>query len=316
MFNRPTTTDSHEPTQGLKAILSGIDPDRPVLIAGPTAIGKSALALAIAERIGGVVVNADALQVWSCWRVLTARPSPEDEAIAPHALYGHIKPGRSYSVGDWLAEVAALRDSGARLVIAGGTGLYLTTLTQGLAVIPPTPATVRAEGDARLAQPEGLPRMVAALDQRTRDKIDTRNPARVQRAWEVLTATGRGLAEWQAETPPPLIPPEAAQRFVLTMDRDLLAERIERRFDSMLEAGALDEVAAARPDWDDRAQWTKAIGAPELKAYLDGEATLDEARQRAVIATRQYAKAQRIWFRNRMRDWTAIDAGSLQETCS
>lgn len=302
---RPHVLDATTPA-GLDRLLAGIDPARVVLIAGPTAAGKSALALRIAQDTGRAVVNADALQVWSCWRVLTARPSVQDEAAAPHLLYGHVAPGRSYSVGDWLAEVAALLETGRGLVIAGGTGLYLSALTRGLAVIPPVPPEIRAQGDAWLAREGGLEGMIAALDPRTRAGLDLRNPARVQRAWEVLAATGRGLADWQADTPPPLVAPEQAQRFVLQMDRDLLADRIARRFDAMLDEGALDEVRAMLPQWDDRAQWARAIGAAELAAYLSGRLTLAEASERAVIATRQYAKSQRIWFRNRMRDWTNL----------
>ncbi|AGT08983.1 tRNA (adenosine(37)-N6)-dimethylallyltransferase MiaA [Paracoccus aminophilus] len=287
----------------------GLSPDRTVIIAGPTASGKSALALAIAEAQGGVIVNADALQIWSCWRVLTARPGPSDEARAPHRLYGHVTPGRSYSVGDWLAEVAALRDQGARLIIAGGTGLYLSTLTRGLAVIPPVPAEIRAKADALLAE-GGLAQMVAELDGDSRARIDVQNPARVQRAWEVLQATGRGIAAWQAETPPPLIAPESAHCLVMEADRDWLADRIALRFRQMMAAGALDEVRAVLPAWDPRAQWSKAIGAPELVAHLQGKLSLDEAVERAIISTRQYAKSQRIWFRGRMRDWQAITSGS------
>ena len=292
----------------VKAVIDGLDPLRPVLIAGPTAAGKSALALAIARAQGGVIVNADALQVWSCWRVMTARPSPEDEAAAPHALYGHVAPERSYSVGAWLAEVAAIQANGARLIVAGGTGLYLTALTSGLAVIPPVGAEWRAEADRLRLAPGGLARMVADLDARTAAGLDLANPMRVQRAWEVLRATGRGLADWQAETPPPLIPPAAAARLVLVADRDRLAARIARRFDLMLEAGALDEVRANLPRWQPEALWAKAIGAAELVAHLQGRLTLAGAREAAVIATRQYAKAQRSWFRNRMRDWQAVPA--------
>lgn len=281
--------------------LSRIDASRHLLIAGPTASGKSALALAVARAQGGLIVNADALQVWSCWRVLTARPSPADEAAAPHALYGHVTPGRSYSVGDWLREVQGLTNR--RLIVVGGTGLYLTALTRGLAVIPPTPPAIRAEGDSRLAEADGLTRMVAELDLPTRDKIDIRNPARVQRAWEVLRATGRGLASWQAETPPPLIRPDDSQRLLITADRDWLASRIAQRFHAMMDAGALDEVRAMLPVWDAGRQWSRAIGAPELVAYLRGEADLAAATERAIISTRQYAKSQRIWFRGRMRDW-------------
>ncbi len=301
----PHVIDATTPA-GLDRLLAGIEPARVVLIAGPTAAGKSALALRIAQETGRAVVNADALQVWSCWRVLTARPSAQDEAAVPHLLYGHVAPGRSYSVGDWLAEVGALLRTGRGLVIAGGTGLYLSALTRGLAVIPPVPPEIRAQGDGWLAHDGGLAGMIAALDPRTRAGLDLRNPARVQRAWEVLAATGRGLADWQADTPPPLVAPEQAQRFVLQMDRNLLAERIARRFDAMLDEGALDEVRAMLPRWDPRAQWARAIGAAELAGHLSGRLTLAEARERAVIATRQYAKSQRIWFRNRMRDWTNL----------
>ena len=285
-----------------------IDPMRHLLIAGPTASGKSALALAVAQAQGGLIVNADALQVWSCWRVLTARPSADEEDAAPHALYGHVERGTPYSVGDWLRDVADLLDR--RLIVVGGTGLYLTALTQGLAPVPPTPAAIRAEGDARLAAEGGLDRMVADLDPATRARIDTLNPARVQRAWEVLTATGRGLADWQADTPPPLIAPAAAQRVLVTADRDWLADRIAHRFHLMMQQGAVDEVRAMLPRWDPAQQWARAIGAPDLVAYLRGEIDLPSAAERAIIATRQYAKAQRIWFRGRMKDWQASAAGS------
>ncbi|WP_112874548.1 tRNA (adenosine(37)-N6)-dimethylallyltransferase MiaA [Paracoccus endophyticus] len=288
-------------------VIAALDPERHVLIAGPTASGKSALALAIAARQGGVVVNADALQVWSCWRVLTARPTPADEAAAPHRLYGHVPPDRGYSVGDWLSEMAALVGGGERLVVAGGTGLYLTALTRGLAVVPPVPPDIRARADAWLAS-GGLDAMVAALDPRTASGIDLRNPARVQRAWEVLAATGRGLADWQAETPPPLIADKDAARLVVQADRDRLAARIAARFDAMLDKGALDEVRAMRPRWTPGAQWARAIGAADLVDHLDGRISLSAARDRAVIATRQYAKSQRIWFRGRMRDWVPVAA--------
>ena len=282
------------------------------LIAGPTASGKSALALAVAQAQGGLIVNADALQIWSCWRVLTARPGSAEEAAVPHALYGHVTPGATYSVGDWLREVAGLLDR--RLIVVGGTGLYLTALTQGLAPVPPVPAEIRAEGDARLAQEDGLARMVADLDARTRAGIDTRNPARVQRAWEVWTATGRGLADWQDDTPPPLIAPANVQRILVTADRDWLARRIADRFHMMMQEGALDEVRTMLPHWDPSRQWARAIGAPELVSHLRGEIDLNTATERAIIATRQYAKAQRIWFRGRMKDWWHLpaDAGSTR----
>ena len=277
------------------------DPDLPVLVAGPTASGKSALAMAIAERHGGVVVNADALQVYGHWRILTARPSAADTARVPHLLYVHVARDQDYSVGHWLREVAALMGD-ARPIVTGGTGLYLTALTEGLADIPPTPAAIRAEADT-------LDRAVllAGLDRATAARIDIRNRARVQRAWEVLRATGRGLAAWQADTGPPLLPLSQSLPLRLEAPRDALAHRISARFDAMLEAGALGEVAANLPGFDPARPGDRAIGAPELAAHLRGELTLEEARARAVVATRQYAKRQRTWFRARMGTWHATE---------
>lgn len=275
--------------------------DMPVLIAGPTASGKSALALAIAERQGGVIVNADASQVYDCWRLITARPSVEEEARAPHRLYGHQPWDAAYSAGDWLREVAPLLREGPRPIIVGGTGLYFSALTEGMAAIPPVPPEVRAEADAL-----NLDSLRAGVDPATLAGIDQLNRARVQRAWEVERATGRPLAAWQAETPPPLLPLEQAQPLVLDAPKDWLDPRIARRFDLMLEQGALDEVAAMRGRYDPARPSCKAIGVPELMAHLNGELTLAEARERAVVATRQFAKRQRTWFRARMRRWHRI----------
>lgn len=284
-----------------------LDPSRHVVIAGPTASGKSSLALRLAQEQGGVIVNADALQVWSCWNVLTARPSAQDMALAPHVLYGHVDPGKSYSVGEWLREISGLL--GKRLIVTGGTGLYLTALTQGLAEIPPTPPTIRAEGDALLTRDDGLKQMLADLDAKTLSRIDQQNPARVQRAWEVLRATGRGLADWQANTAPPLIGDDESHRLLLTTDRDWLADRIERRFHAMMEDGALEEVEAVLDFWDPQQQWARAIGAAELTDYLRGKTSLQVAIERAIVATRQYAKSQRIWFRGRMKNWLHVPVG-------
>ncbi|MCV2892142.1 tRNA (adenosine(37)-N6)-dimethylallyltransferase MiaA [Lentibacter sp. XHP0401] len=289
--------------------LASLSPELPVLIAGPTASGKSALALEIAEAQGGVIVNADALQVYSDWRVLTARPSPEEEARAPHALYGHVAGTHPYSVGEWLSEVRALRAVGNRLIIVGGTGLYFAALTEGLAAIPATLPEVRLEADALRSTPEGLAQMRAALDAATAGKIDLQNPMRVQRAYEVQRSTGRSLATWQAETPAPDMPLAAAQPLVMHADKDWLNDRITRRFDMMLAAGALEEAEANLPDWSPDKPSSKAIGAPELIAHLKGEITLYEARARAIIASRQYAKRQRTWFRARMRNWQPIPLG-------
>nr|WP_245897851.1 tRNA (adenosine(37)-N6)-dimethylallyltransferase MiaA [Pseudoprimorskyibacter insulae] len=280
----------------------GLDPKRPVLIAGPTASGKSALALEIAAAQGGVIVNADAIQVFSDWRVLTARPSPQDEAEAKHLLYGHIPGDQDYSVGHWLRDLAPILQGPDRPIIVGGTGLYFTALTQGLADIPATPPQVRATADARIAA-EGFGALLAELDEATRDRIDTRNPMRVQRAWEVLQTTGRGIADWQDNTPPPLLPPDHCQPIVFTVPTQWLNDRIERRFDKMVETGALDEARANLTDWHPGLPSAKAIGAAELIAHLKGEISLNEAKDRATIATRQFAKRQRTWFRSKMGAW-------------
>lgn len=277
-----------------------LHPDRPVVIAGPTASGKSALALHIAQNQGGVIINADALQVFDGWRIVTARPDDSDLARAPHHLYGHVAFDAAYSVGHWLRDVAPLLN-GMRPIIVGGTGLYLTALTEGLADIPATPAEVRARANL-MATTE----MIAALDPETTARIDLNNPVRVQRAWEVQYVTGRGLADWQDTTPPALLPRADVHALVLDAPKDWLTPRIARRFDLMLDAGALEEAAAMLATWDPAHLSSKAIGAPELIAHLRGALSLDEARNAAVIASTQYAKRQRTWFRKRMHEWETI----------
>lgn len=289
--------------------LPELDPARPVLIAGPTASGKSALALALAEAQGGIVVNADALQVFEGWQVLTARPGPSELARAPHALYGHVPFDAAYSAGAWLRDLAPILAGPERPIIVGGTGLYFAALTEGLAEIPAVAPAIRAEAEARLAAggPDALAR---ALDAATRARIDTRNPRRVQRAWEVLAATGRGLAAWQDETGPPLLPLAHAQPLLVEIGRDALAARIAARFDAMLAGGALEEARMNLPRWAPALPAARAIGAAELVAHLRGELTLQEARRAAIIATRQYAKRQRTWFRARMGGWQRVQAGA------
>ncbi|WP_179379939.1 tRNA (adenosine(37)-N6)-dimethylallyltransferase MiaA [Jannaschia marina] len=286
-----------------------IPEDRPVLIAGPTASGKSALALRIAETGGGRILNADALQVFADWRSLTARPSPGEEARTPHALYGHVGWTTAYSVGDWLRDVAPLL-SGPRPIVVGGTGLYFRALTEGLAEIPATPPEVRAEAEARLAA-IGLDALGAELHAEVRADIDLRNPMRVLRAWEVARHTGRSIRAWQAETPAPLLPLDTVTPLVVDAPKDWLTPRIERRFDGMLAGGALEEARAVLPKWDASLNAAQAIGAPELIAHLRGEITLAEARAAAIVATRRYAKRQRTWFRARMRGWTPVAGAEI-----
>ena len=285
---------------------AGLSAERHVLIAGPTASGKSALAMQIVARDGGLIVNADALQVYANWRLLSARPSPEDEAALPHRLFGHVGRKEAYSTGQWLREVESLLAGPKRLVIVGGTGLYFSALTEGLAEIPEIPPEVRTEGNA--LREEDLPAMIAALDPESAARIDLNNPARVQRAWEVLRATGRGIAAWQADTPPPLLPAAQCDRLVLDAPREWLTPRIENRFDQMLAMGALDEARDNLDGWDPALPSSKAIGGPELIAHLNGEISFQEARERSIVQTRRYAKRQRTWFRARMSGWQVITA--------
>lgn len=284
-------------------VLDQISREAPVVIAGPTASGKSAIAMELAARDGRVIVNADALQVYDCWRVLSARPSAADEAALPHVLYGHVGRDQPYSVGHWLREVQGFLNR--PVVIVGGTGLYLSALTEGLVDIPPTPPEIRHMADARRSG-EGIAGLLAELDAATAARIDTANPARVQRAWEVRASTGRGLADWQDATGPALLPLQRAEALVIRPDVGWLDARIASRFAAMLAQGALDEVAAQLPDWNPGRAASKAIGAPELISYLRGQATLAEATAAATLASRQYAKRQRTWFRSRMKLWQEI----------
>jgi tRNA dimethylallyltransferase len=283
--------------------IGAISREAPVLLAGPTASGKSGLAAELAARDGRVVVNADALQVYGNWRVLTARPTAAEEAALPHALYGHIPRERIYSVGDWLRDLAPWL---ARpVVIVGGTGLYFQALTQGLADIPPTPPDIRAEADQR-RQTLGIGALLAELDAETAAAIDRRNPMRVQRAWEVLRATGRGLASWQRGTGAPLLALDRAEPVLLVPEVPWLDARIAQRFRAMLQAGALEEARAELPHWNPALPSAKAIGAPELIAHLRGQMTMADAEAAAVLASRQYAKRQRTWFRSHRAGWRVL----------
>lgn len=283
--------------------IDGISREAPVLVAGPTASGKSALAMELAARDGRLIVNADALQVYANWRLLTARPSAADEAALPHALYGHVPGEATYSVGHWLREVAPLLSR--PVVIVGGTGLNFNALTLGLAEVPDTPPAIRAEADARLAA-GGYTALLAELDPATAARIDCRNPVRIQRAWEVLRSTGRGLASWQGDTPAPLLPLAQSEALVVVPDVAWINTRIDRRFHQMLTQGALEEARANLPGWDPKRPSSKAIGGPELIAHLKGETSLEQATEASVLASRQYAKRQRTWFRSNMKAWRQL----------
>lgn len=288
--------------------------NRPILLAGPTASGKSALALALAERAGGLVINADSQQVYAGWRILTARPGPAEEARVPHRLYGHVPLEAAYSTGAWLRDcAAAIAEAGAggrRAVVVGGTGLYFKALTEGIAPIPTVPPELRRSAEAALER-DGLAAFagrLAARDPETAATLDLANPMRVLRAWEVLEHSGIGLAAWRARTEPPALAPQDAVRLVLAPPRKWLYARCEARFDAMMAAGALEEVRAVMArDLPAHAPGLKAVGAPELMAHLRGEIGLDAAVTAAKTATRRYAKRQLTWVRNQMADWRRIE---------
>lgn len=289
-------------------------PRTPILIAGPTASGKSALALRLAGERGGVVINADSQQIYRDWHILSARPSGEEEAQAPHRLYGHITLDTIYSTGHWLEEatreIERCRTSDETPIVVGGTGLYFKALTLGLARIPRVDPKIRAAGEAELER-LGLVAFVEALhprDPKTCARIDLQNPRRVLRAWEVLAHTGKGIADWQDATPPPVLPLNACHAIALTPPRDWLYQRCDQRFDDMVNTGVLDEVEAVlRLDLPKDAPGLKAVGASELTAHLKGEMSLEDAVDRAKKETRRYAKRQSTWIRNQMQAWQSLD---------
>ncbi len=291
-----------------------------ILIAGPTASGKSALALRLAEKLGGTIVNADSMQVYRDLRIITARPTLEEEARVPHRLYGHVDAAVNYSTGQWLRDVGAVLAELARearmAILVGGTGLYLKALTSGLAAVPPIPAGVREQVRARV-QSEGAPALHAELmrlDPATAQRITINDRSRISRALEVVLATGRSLSDWHREGLPPLIDPARAAKVFITCERKELVHRIETRFAAMLNAGALEEVRAlAARKLDLLLPAMKAHGVPWLIRHLNGEITLDEAAEGSIMDTRRYAKRQLTWFRNQMKDWRWVEADGAEK---
>ena len=291
------------------------EPIRAVLIAGPTASGKSALALRLAEQLGATIVNADSMQVYRDLRILTARPTPEEEARAPHRFYGHVDAAVNYSTGQWLRDVsntlAELKAEGRTAILVGGTGLYFKALTSGLAAVPPIPAEVRENVRARV-QSEGAPALHAELtrlDPSTARRVTVNDRSRIARALEVVLATGRSLTDWHREGLPPLIDAGKAAKVFITCERKELVRRIETRFAAMLKAGALEEVrrlAARRLDPSLPAM--KAHGVPWLMRHLAGEISIEAAAAGSIMDSRRYAKRQLTWFRNQMPGWTWLSA--------
>ncbi|ALN73889.1 tRNA (adenosine(37)-N6)-dimethylallyltransferase MiaA [Aureimonas sp. AU20] len=276
-----------------------------ILIAGPTASGKSALAVALARRFGGAVVNADSMQVYEGLRILSARPTEAEMGGVEHRLYGHVSPEEPYSAGIWMREVGALLpDLGARglvPVFCGGTGLYFKALLGGFDALPEIPAEIRERWRARLVEegPAALHAVLAGRDPEAGQRIRPSDPQRILRALELFETTGAALGTLQKGAGAGLVEADGALKIVLAPDRSLLRQRIAQRFDAMLLEGAQAEAAAfsARPKAATGLA-ASAIGIAELHRMRAGELTLGEARDLAVTRTRQYAKRQETWFRN------------------
>ena len=275
-----------------------------VLIAGPTASGKSALAIKLARERDGVIINADSMQVYRELRIVSARPSPEEETQAPHRMYGHVTGAEDYSSGRWLAdaklEIEACWAIGRLPIVVGGTGLYFLALQGGLAEVPPIPADVREKwrtfkGDVHSK--------LQFMDPVGAAKLNPADRQRVIRALEVVDATGRTLADWQERSRASgFLSQINVERIFLNVPREELYSRAERRFEAMMEQGALQEVAAL-PPLPAAQPIMKAIGVPELLDHLRGKTTREEAVALAKTATRQYIKRQLTWWRGQMKDW-------------
>jgi len=288
-----------------------------ILIAGPTASGKSALAVRMAQETGGFIVNTDSMQVYDVLDLLTARPGKADLAAAEHHLYGHVAPSISYSTGRWLDDVASLLSQpqmkGRTPIFVGGTGLYFRALLGGLSQMPEVSGDVRAYWRGRM-ETDGPEFLHGVLGERDPDMAATLKPAdsqRIVRALEVLESTGKSLLDWQQTKGRALVDDNSARKIVLAPDRAWLSERIARRFALMWGNGAIDEVKALLAlDLDPALPAMKAIGVREITAYIEGSLSRDEAIERSVIATRQYAKRQSTWFRNQLDASWSVQANS------
>jgi tRNA dimethylallyltransferase len=278
-----------------------------ILIAGPTASGKSALALDLAEQHRGVIINADSMQVYRDLRIITARPTPDEERRMPHRLYGHVDAAENYSVGRWFVEAAgALAEplkEGQCAIVVGGTGLYFSTLAHGIAAVPPIPAEIRRQVRDRLTT-EGIEKLqaeLAARDPATAARLKPADRVRITRALEVVLATGRSLTDWHADNKPARVDIAGAAKVFLMPDRDELWRRIDARFDNMMAEGALEEVRAlAARNLDPNLPAMKAHGVPWLIRHLAGEITIAEAIAQSKRDTRRYTKRQATWFRNQL----------------
>lgn len=289
-------------------------PRRPILIAGPTASGKSALAVALARELGGVVINADSMQVYDGLRILTARPSDEELAQAPHALYGHVPPSHAYSVAQWLGDVDRMlseaRAAGQVPIIVGGTGLYFKALLEGLSPVPPVQDDVRQHWRAQAARlgPSSLHAVLAERDPIMATRLSPTDPQRITRALEVLDATGRSLADWQAIKGQPVLRADAIHCLCLRPPRAWLQARCDQRFDEMMAWGALDEVRGLSGlTLDAKLPVMGALGMRPLLHHLQGESSIEAAVAEGKSQTRRYIKRQETWFNKNISTWNNIN---------
>jgi len=298
-------------------------PYRAILIAGPTASGKSGLALTLAERLGGTVINADSMQVYRELRVLTARPPAEDEARAPHRLYGHVPGREAYSAGQFVREAASAireaRDNGRMPIVVGGTGLYFKALLEGLSPIPAISPDVRARWreEAERIGAGDLHRKLAELDPVMAARLRPTDPQRITRALEVLDETGRSLSDWQSLPGEPVVPERETVRLVIRPEREDLYRRCDARLDAMMATGAIAEVAAlAELRLDPALPVMRALGVAPLLRQLAGDLSPAEALQQAKTETRRYAKRQLTWLRRNMISWTPVLKQQMQSDVS
>ena len=290
-----------------------------ILIAGPTASGKSGLALVIAERVGGVVINADSMQVYRELAILTARPSEADLARTPHALYGFVSGAEAYSAGRYAVDaanaIAEARAQGRVPIIVGGTGLYFKALLEGLSPVPAADPQVRAywRGQAAERPAPELHALLAQRDPEMAARLMPTDPQRIVRALEVLESTGRSLAAWQREPGTPVLAEEETVRLLVLPDRDTVGSRIDARFDAMLAEGGVEEVRRLLAfGLSEELPFMRALGVAQLAAHVRGDLQLDAAAEAAKTETRQYAKRQATWLRRNMQSWKAISAQQLE----
>lgn len=273
------------------------------LIAGPTASGKSDFAIEHARKHDGVIINADSMQVYDILQVITARPSDADMSLVKHYLYGHVDPSTRYSTGKWLKDVSCLLDKldDVPLIFVGGTGLYFKALLEGLAEIPDVPLAIKEKWQdiAQNTAAEKLHDQLMQVDQKTAQKLNINDRQRIVRALEVFEATDKPLSAWQDQKNTPLLQDMNVEKILLLPERALVYDRIERRFDRMVENGAFDEVRKLDDlQLDPTLPAMKAIGVPEFINVLNGRETMESAIEKAKTQTRRYAKRQMTWFRH------------------